>query len=311
MILGCGDALIDMIETPDGSFRPQSGGAILNTAIGLARLDCEAAFFCGLSTDLFGQQLADTLTESGVSIEHCPRVDRPTTLAFARVEKGSASYVFYDQETASKMLRAEDLPDDLTPDAALFGGISLVSEPCGTTLEVLFHRMRDKGVTLMLDPNIRPGFITHERIYRKRLDRMIEAADIVKLSDEDLAWLMGPGSTTDQCEALLARGPSMVIVTEGPRGVRAHTETLEVFVAAQRVEVVDTIGAGDTFNAGFLAGLRDARALDRVALRGISQTALRGALENGALAAAHTVGRAGANPPTRAELSALRAALGD
>lgn len=310
MILACGDALIDMIATPDGGFHPQPGGAAFNTAIGLARLGCDVDFFCGLSGDLFGQQLCDALRENGVGTDLCPRPDRPTTLAFAQTDaSGAARYVFYDEQTASRMLHAEDLPDHRHPQAALFGGISLVSEPCGTSLEVLFHRLHDAGVTLMLDPNIRPGFITHERIYRKRLDRMIEAADIVKLSDEDLAWLMGPGSITTQSEALLARGPSLVIVTEGARGVRAHTQTLEVFVAAQEVEVVDTIGAGDAFNAGLLAGLRDAGGLDRVALRGLDQTALRTALETGTLAAALTVTRAGAQPPNRAELNALRATL--
>lgn len=303
MILTCGEALIDMIPGDDGAYMPHCGGSVFNTAIALARLGAAPRFFTGLSDDLFGQMLTDTLAKAGVDTSLCPRLPLPTTLAFVQLNGGDAEYTFYDRETAGRSLHAEDLPEGITPDAGFFGGISLISEPCGTSLEVLFHRLHNMGTLLMLDPNIRPGFIANERIYRKRLDRMLESADIVKLSDKDLEWLMGPGSITEHCETLLDRGPMMVVVTEGADGARAHTARDEVFVAAQRVDVVDTIGAGDTFNAGLLAGLAEDGLLSRSALAEITQNQLRGALELANKAAGHVVAHSGAKPPTRDQIT--------
>lgn len=155
---------------------------------------------------------------------------------------------------------------------------------------------------MMIDPNIRPGFIRDPDRYRARIWRMIERSDIVKVSDEDLHWLMDDGSLEDRARALLERGPSLVCLTKGVEGVLGLTRNFEVTVPSQRVTVVDTVGAGDTFNAGVLASLSDAGVLTNDGVRALSEDVVRDALDLGARAAAVTVSRAGANPPTRAEL---------
>ncbi|GGD26465.1 carbohydrate kinase family protein [Sinisalibacter lacisalsi] len=300
MILCCGEALIDMLprETAAGkpAFAPYPGGAVFNTAIALGRLGEQAGFFSGLSTDLFGQMLDKALTASGVDAGLARRSPRPTTLAFVTLTDGHAQYAFYDENTAGRMLSPDDLPDlPESVEALFFGGISLVGDPCGAAYEALMLREAGARVT-MLDPNIRPGFITAEPRYRARIAAMLGAADIVKVSDEDLAWI---GATI---EDLLAGGARLVCLTEGAKGVRAFWPGGESFVAAQRVEVVDTVGAGDTFNAGLLAGLARAGLLSKAGLAGLSAEALAPALELGVAAAAITVSRAGANPPWEHEL---------
>ncbi|CUH78773.1 carbohydrate kinase family protein [Tropicibacter naphthalenivorans] len=298
MILCCGEALIDMLprETTQGepAFSPYAGGAVMNTAIALGRLGAPAGYFGGLSNDLFGQMLTDALDGSGVDHRLCPRSDRPTTLAFVTLTNGHAQYAFYDENTAGRMLSEDDLPglDGLT--ALFFGGISLVSEPQADSYAALCARAGDLPV--MIDPNIRPGFITDEPKYRARLTAMLERADIVKVSDEDMAWL---GTSPEE---LLKNGASVVLVTRGAEGVDVVSREGTLTVPATRVEVVDTVGAGDTFNAGFLAGLARDGLLSRAALSTAWLDSLKPAAELGAAAAAITVSRAGANPPRKHEL---------
>lgn len=307
MILCCGEALIDMLprETAAGeaAFAPHAGGAVFNTAIALGRLGVRTEFFSGLSSDLFGAQLAAALAASGVGSGLAHVSDRPTTLAFVTLSGGQARYAFYDENTAGRMLGAADLP--APPDglrAAFFGGISLVAEPCGTAYETLALRLAQAGHVVMLDPNIRPGFIRDEAAYRARIARMIAAATIVKLSDEDLDWLTGGAERAAAVAALLAQGPKLLCITEGARGATGYTGTQAVSVAAVPVQVADTVGAGDTFNAGVLAALDRAGALTRDGLARIDAETLRTALALGVRAAAVTVSRPGANPPWAREL---------
>jgi fructokinase len=156
---------------------------------------------------------------------------------------------------------------------------------------------------MMLDPNIRPAFIADEAAYRARIGRMIALADIVKLSDEDLRWLIGGHGIAAGAEAVLAQGPKAVFVTEGAAGAHAFTRAHSVFVPARRVDVVDTVGAGDTFNAGVLAAFHQAGALTKPAAASLAEESLRAALTLGTRAAEITVSRAGANPPWARELS--------
>ncbi len=306
MILSCGEALIDMLPRKsvagEDAFAPYPGGAVFNTAIALGRLGAPAGFFSGLSSDFFGAQLGAALDESGVDHGLAVVSDRPTTLAFVRLVDGQASYAFYDENTAGRMLLADDLPN--LPDAVsalFFGGISLVGEPCGTAYEALMTREAGARVT-MIDPNIRPGFIQDEAAYRARLQRMMALADIVKLSDEDLRWLGGTGSLPDLARAILDTGPQVVFITEGARGATAISRDHKVFVAAQTVRVADTVGAGDTFNAGVLAALHLGGMLTKTAITSLGEHSMRAALALGIRAAAITVSRAGANPPWKSEL---------
>lgn len=306
MILCAGEALIDMLprETAEGgaAFQPFVGGSVFNTANAIGRLDQPVGFFCGISTDFFGEMLIETLIRSKVTTQFLSRSDRPTTLAFVKLSDGHATYLFYDENSAMRMLSESDIPAiDNTVDTLLFGCISLAVEPCAATLETLLMREGGSRVT-MIDPNIRAGFIQDETAYRARLDRMIAKSDIVKVSDEDLIWLRGPGDLGGKANDLLAMGPAVVCVTEGARGVTGYTRDGAVFVKAPKVDVVDTVGAGDTFNGGFLTGLREQGLIRKDAVRALAPDQLETALSLGAKAAAVTVSRAGANPPTRAEL---------
>jgi fructokinase len=306
MILCCGEALIDMLprRSTEGEscFSPHAGGAVFNTAIALARLEAPSGLFTGLSTDLFGSLLERALHDSGVDTSLSARSDRPTTLAFVELVNGQARYAFYDENTAGRMLVPEALPQvPAAVQAMFFGGISLVVEPCAAAYEALMLR-EAPARTMMMDPNIRPGFITDEAGYRARLDRMLAVADIVKLSDEDLVWLQGDGDIADLAAGLLAKGPSLVCITEGAKGAWAFTGSEAVFQAATKVTPVDTVGAGDTFNAGVLAALHEAGKLDKAGIDALDADTLRAALGLATRAAAVTVSRAGANPPTRAEL---------
>jgi len=192
MILSCGEALIDMLSRESTScepaFAPYPGGAVFNTAIALGRLGAPSGFFSGLSTDLFGEVLGQALDASQVSSDLAVRSPRPTTLAFVKLVDGQASYAFYDENTAGRMLTPADLPPlPRSVEALFFGGISLVVEPYVQAYEALMLREAGSRVT-MIDPNIRPSFITDEAAYRARLARIIAAADNVKLSHDDLGW---------------------------------------------------------------------------------------------------------------------------
>ncbi|WP_171232246.1 carbohydrate kinase [Ruegeria sp. HKCCA4812] len=308
MILCCGEALIDMISEPTASgaigFVPHTGGAVLNTAVAMGRLGVPVGMLTGLSSDMFGQQLIDALKASHVDTTHVIISDRPTTLAFVQLSDGHATYSFVDENTAGRMLLPEDMPDQLPAVSALYlGGISLACEPCADAYAALLDRHgSDRAV--MLDPNIRPDFIKDQTRFRTRLNRMISRADIVKVSDEDLDWII-PGAEAESAKAsvLLQAGPSVVIVTRGSDGAHGYlADGSEVSVPVKPVEVVDTIGAGDTFNAGVLTELSRAGHLTKSGLRGLTVESLQAAMELGADVAAVTVSRAGAEPPWAHEL---------
>jgi fructokinase len=306
MIICCGEALVDMIErdTVDGlkGYVPFAGGAVFNTAIALGRLGAPTGFFTGMSSDLFGDVLRKSLGESNVDARFCVQSARPTTMAFVKLVNGNAKYTFYDEGTAGRLLSADDLPAfDASVSALHFGAISLIFEPCGSAYEALFMREAGKRV-LSLDPNIRAGFITDAPAHRARMHRMIGKADIVKVSDEDLSWLADGGNEDALVQSWIKAGVSVVLITKGGDGVTAVTTNGSTMVAARKVTVVDTIGAGDTFNAGFLDGLRIQSVLERRALRTLSKDHLTAALQRGIDAASVTVSRAGANPPWLKEM---------
>ena len=307
MILCAGEALIDMLPRPTATggdgFEPHAGGAVMNTAVAIARLEHPAALFTGLSSDLFGDMLRSHLAASDVDTSLAAVSNRPTTLAFVTLSDGQASYAFYDENTAGRMLTEADLPEPPEKvDACFFGGISLAVEPCAAAYEAFMLREARRRVT-MIDPNVRPGFIADEGVYRARMDRMIRAADIVKMSDHDAAWLTRDDDIEASARKILDRGPKAVFVTVGPDGAFALSRDAEARVPAQTVEVADTVGAGDTFNAGVLADLGDAGLLRKDRLAGLDADTLRSALTLGTAAAAVTVSRAGANPPRRGELT--------
>ena len=308
MIVSCGEALIDMLprETRDGNacYEPHAGGAVFNTAIALGRLGVSSGFFTGVSTDFFGDLLIDVLRKSNVDPRYVVRSDNPETIAFVRLVNGHASYAFYDEGTAGRLLSESDLPvfDDSVK-ALQFGAISLIPEPCGSTYESLMKREQDARV-ISFDPNIRTSFIKDIPKHRARMERMLSMSDIVKLSDEDLSFFDSAGNFDGFAENLLGQGVKLVVMTKGGEGAVAIGRAGKVHVPGIKVTVVDTVGAGDTVNAGILAFLSKAGKLNNSALENLTQADMRGALSLAVRAAAITVSRAGANPPWEHELPA-------
>ncbi|SHH03360.1 carbohydrate kinase family protein [Cognatishimia maritima] len=306
MILCAGECLIDMLPRQIDcapALLPTPGGAVMNTAIGLGRLGVDVSFLSGISTDQFGRLIEAHLEASNVDLQFAHKSDRPTTLAFVDFSTGTVTYDFYDENTAGRCLSTTDLPE--LPDAvdALFlGGISLINEPAAEAYAQLASAYPQK--LLMLDPNIRPSFIKDQAAYRDRLNRLLAHSDIVKTSDEDLEWLFPDAHDTKEgIAALLSLGPSIVLFTEGAKGATAWRKTGgTVFVSAPKTTVVDTVGAGDTFNAGFLAGLSDQNLLSPKASANISDTQLETALDLAVRAAAYSVSQQGAQPPRREQL---------
>ncbi|MBQ0745524.1 MAG: carbohydrate kinase [Marinobacter sp.] len=311
MILCCGEALIDMIPTVDvhgrNAYVPHPGGSVFNTAIALGRLGLEPGFLSGLSTDLFGKLIQNSLAECGVKHALSVYSDLPTTLAFIELNDGHAQYHFYDENTAGRML-TEDMhpPIPQTVSAIYFGGISLIVEPCCDFYISLAKRASlDKVV--MVDPNIRQSFIRDVDRYRARLDTLLAACNILKVSDEDLDWIApGPLSLLEKAKELRLKGPEMVILTRGKDGATAIFGDDEIVdVPARKAHVVDTVGAGDTFNAGVLAALSVADVLSKAGIENVTASVVKDVLEFGAQVAAINVSRSGANPPWAHELSGL------
>ena len=284
------------------AFAPHAGGALFNTAIALGRLGAEAGFLSQMSTDMFGDQLRETLAASNVDTSLCPTSPQPTTLAFVKLTNGHAEYLFYDENSAGRTLIEADLPvlpGDVT--ALHMGAISLIPEPAGSAYEALALRESDARV-ISLDPNVRANFIPDADAHRARLHRMMAASHIIKVSDDDRDWL-APGIDGGTFAAeRLANGAAIVIETRGGDGAIGYVGGGTIEVGVPKVDVVDTVGAGDTFNAGLLHALDRSGRLTRDRIHDITQDELRDAMELAARVAAVTVSRAGANPPWAHEL---------
>ena len=303
MILCCGEALIDMIPDTstngDACFVPKAGGALFNTSIALGRLGADVGLFTGVSTDLFGALLEKELLASGVSTAFLFKSNAPSTLAFVELKDGHAAYTFYSKNTADTSLTTTDIPANLNGvDALLFGGISLCTEPTASTMLAMMQKYANNHV-IMLDPNIRTAFIKDEEKYRNRLGKMIALTDILKISDEDLNWLVPDTSSIEkQIDVLIGDSSKLVLVTKGSDGAVAFHGPNEIaVVAATKVIVADTIGAGDTFNAGILQSLVNDRALTKPFHANPDQNTIQTALRHANKIAAMTVSRIGAKLP--------------
>ncbi|TMB86944.1 MAG: carbohydrate kinase [Chloroflexi bacterium] len=304
MIVVCGEALIDMISNGDGTQQAAPGGGPFNTARGLARLGVPTAFLGRLSDDVFGAQLAGLLVSDGASLELASIGSEPTTIAMADVDSdGFAEYEFLVQGTSAPSLTDDMVPEQFGPDvvALYFGTLGLVLEPMASTLMQLMSREHGRRL-VMLDPNIRVGLIT-DSMYRDRLQAAISKSTIVKASEADLAWLY-PGLGYEQgADRILDEGVRLVVVTLGARGAFGGQGDTRILVDAPHVDVVDTIGAGDAFSAALLAWLSDHDLLH--ADLSLRPDELRESLEFACLVASLTCARAGADPPTRADLLKL------
>ncbi len=300
MILVAGEALIDLVIQPDGSVEAALGGAPFNAARAAARLGATVEFGGVLSRDRFGSMLTRQLLDDGVGVEPAVRTDAPTTLAAAELdEAGAAVYRFYIDGTSAPSLDRLELGD--APDVFFTGGLGLLLEPMAGTIAEAVERC-PATTLVMVDINCRPKITTDAAAYRDRLDRVIARADIVKVSDEDLAYLSPGLGVTDAANALLESGCRAVLATAGSASTTVVTADGVAVVGVPRLEapVVDTIGAGDTFAGGLLAWW-SAVGFERA---DIGLDNLTNAVAAAHAAAAVVVTRRGADPPTRAELAA-------
>ncbi|MET7943314.1 carbohydrate kinase [Streptomyces sp. NPDC005302] len=300
MIVVAGEALIDLVPQGAGALAgllPRLGGGPYNTAVALGRLGSPTAFCSRVSRDAFGEALLDGLTGAGVDVSSVQRGAEPTTLAAATVgPDGSAAYSFYVEGTADRLFSAPAALPDATR-AVSFGTCSLVLEPGASAYEELMRKAAAQGVFTALDPNIRAGLIPDPDAYRARFLSWLPSVSLLKLSEEDAAWL---GGTPQEW---LAAGPAAVVVTRGGEGLTAFTRDGSVHsVPGEAVDVVDTIGAGDTVNAALLHGLAARDALSPVAAAELGPRGWTDLLRFAARAAAITCSRAGAEPPYAAEI---------
>jgi fructokinase len=304
-----GEALIDFTASEAGTlaFLGHEGGSPLNTAVACARLGEPTGFLTQLSTDLFGERLMRFLKRNGVITRFILRSDAPSTLAFVERTPQTNRYAFYTHGSADATWAPEPLPQ-LPADCRFlhFGSISLLQEPAATRITELIAANTGRCV-IVFDPNVRPSLISDMAAYRARAMTWFGMADLVKLSDEDAA-LLAPGRPVDALAAdCLKAGARAVIVTRGSAGATLwRLGHAPLTVAAPRVEVVDTIGAGDTFTAGLSVSLL-AHGIERPAQLGdLGSEAWHEVMRFAATAAALNCTREGADPPT---LQAVHAAL--
>ncbi|WP_407150751.1 carbohydrate kinase family protein [Bradyrhizobium sp. ORS 86] len=307
MLLSCGDALIDFLpsKTADGreALTPAVGGSCLNIAIGMARLDVPTGFVGGISTDTFGRMIADHAANSAVDLRYATRSDHQATLAFARVTGTETQYAFYDADTASRnWVYRRDVIALSDVQCVHTGSTTLVNDK-GAAETLAFIDDARASVTISLDPNCRPNLVADKEAYRARMQTFCRKADIVKMSDVDFAYLFGDEPYADRAATLLSEGASLVVITRGNSGARAwHRHAGSIEAASPAVKVVDTIGAGDSFQAAMLAALHRLGRIERQHLADITAAELKRALSFACKCAAFTCTRAGADPPRSREL---------
>jgi fructokinase len=285
-------------------FRMYSGGSILNVAVGLARLGQHVAFAGKIAQDYFGHHLLQTLATEGVDTRFVSTTNAQTALAFVAMEKGEPVYSFYGDGTADTLLTAADIPESLYQETALLhvGSISLLRGTTPATVLETVERLKGKAL-LSFDPNIRASLIHDAPAYRDLLHRLIALTDILKLSYVDVAWLLPGASMEEALRHLCGLGPALVIITQGEQGVLARSGSSEILhIPTLPVTVIDTVGAGDAFCAGVLARLADQAILSRERVLALTEQELRAVISFAAAVAALNCTRAGANPPTRAEV---------
>ncbi|MGE0120058.1 MAG: carbohydrate kinase [Dongiaceae bacterium] len=314
MFLVCGEALFDLfLDSAAGSelrFDGRVGGPPFNVAIGLARLGRRAALFTGLSTDFLGQRLAAALAADGVDPRFLLRKDAPTTLSLVGLAAdGTPSYAFYGRGAADRSVEVAELPalgPALGPEVAAlhFGSYSLVARPTADALAALAAREACRRL-VTLDPNVRLNVEPDLDVWRTRIAALAGQADLIKVSSEDLEALY-PGQPAERAaERWLAGGARLVVATRGADGAEAFTTRERVAVPGETVAVVDTVGAGDSFQAALLCALAERGCADRSGLETLDGPTLRGCLAFAVRAAAITCTRRGAALPARRELPAL------
>ncbi|MFT4126651.1 MAG: carbohydrate kinase [Gordonia sp. (in: high G+C Gram-positive bacteria)] len=309
-IVVCGEALVDVVaaaspapDTPAAlpPLQPALGGGPFNVAVTLGRLGSTVSFCSAVSTDDYGEAIVAALRHSGVDTAPTQRRAEPTSLALATLgPDGAARYTFYVTGTADALV-ADPGPFPPGVAAVCFGTLSLVLEPGASIYEAILRRCRDEDRLVAVDPNIRAAVIGDPDAYRRRFASWLPAVDILKCSDEDVAWLVAGPDGSGPAD-WLAAGVAAVVMTAGDAGITVTTATDSVHVPAPPTTVADTIGAGDSVMGAVMHRLERDGALSRSAVRALDASAWRRVAEFAADVAARTVARPGADPPWASEL---------
>ena len=292
-----GEVLIDLI--PDGSDRtPIVGGGPANTAKALSNLGIDTQFIDGISSDEYGQMAKNELVASGVKLDYVKFSHKPTCLAIVSLsDSGSASYEFIIENTATFDFTSDWLPNPKSEGPSLLhiGTLATAIEP-GASVLFEWAQSVAKVAPIVFDPNIRPAVISDRKQYVKQVERWVSISSAVKVSDEDIRWLYPSLEIDKVVKNWLAKGPSLIVVTYGDKGLAGYRVGEKVIVDAVKVVVADTVGAGDTVGAILV------EAIVKDGLDTLSGMRLEMMLKRAAKAAAITVSRSGANPPTLKEI---------
>jgi fructokinase len=307
-----GEALIDFKSTGALAFQGFIGGSSLNVATATSRLGQATTFLTQISSDLFGASLREHMTKNGIDTSHVLQSDGHTTLAFVEERNGQAHFSFMNSRAADTLYDPQPrpvLPNNLK--FMQFGSISLLTDPTSSSITEIIGKHRSSlnhNVTVVFDPNCRPALTPDLEGYKRKLRNWLRLAHVVKVSDQDLGWLEPDKPLDDVAAEWIAQGPSVVIITRGEHGsslYRAGHERLQV--PTPKVSVIDTVGAGDTYTAGLMVSLLEHGHERAEQLATHSDQTWLEVMQFAAQAAAINCTRAGANPPTRAEVSGFHA----
>jgi fructokinase len=284
-----GEALIDLYPNLDLSRKPFVGGGALNTAKALSRLGRRTQFIGGISSDLYGREILADLEYNSIEVDHIHLSELPTaTSEIEVIQNGSARYSFTLEGTATFSFNQHWLPEG-KPEVLHIGSLSTIIEPGA---QALFNWAKSLDTRIVFDPNVRLSVEIDAMTYRNRIKNWVTISDILKLSEEDCDFLYG---NLDDKRELLDLGPSLIVLTKGASGISAFSRHESVFVPGYIIDVVDTVGAGDTVGAILVESMFDNGFTGLVAN-------LESVLRRATKAAAITCSRAGANPPWRKEL---------
>jgi len=309
MILVCGENLIDYIQEPgDGGhpmYRANPGGSPFNTAMAVGRQSVPVGYLTPISTDSLGQLLRDTLEASSVICLGEPN-DKPTSLAVVSLKDGQPSYQFYREDTAERQVTdgslKASLPEQIT--ALQLGSLCIANGEDAKAWAKLATDMSANGIPVTFDPNIREAFIHDREDYLGRFNSVLKVCDLLKLSDEDMEWLFPRDDIEERAQKIFnEQDLGLLVLTKGGDGAVAFSAKGRFEVPVAKVEnLVDTVGAGDTFMATLIAELTKRSLIAKTALREAPKEQIEIVLTTAARAAAINCGRKGCNPPTTIEL---------